>query len=71
MDNPQKVYNFLKGNPNQLFCDDCIQKRTGVDRHEVNTIARTLGLFPEEFRRISTACSQNCSTRDKEVTEAI
>jgi len=71
MDNPQKVYNFLKANPKQFFCDDCIQKRTGVDRHEVNTIARTLDLFPKEFRRISTECSQKCSSRDKEATEAI
>ena len=37
--NPRKVYEFLKANPNQWFCDDCLEKRTFVDRHEVNTIA--------------------------------
>jgi hypothetical protein len=54
-----------------MFCDDCVQKKNGVDRHEVSGIARTLALFPKEFRRLSTACSQRCSNRDKESTEAI
>jgi hypothetical protein len=45
-----------------------LKKGTGVKRNEVNTIARTLALFPKEFRRMSTVCSQ-CS-RDKESTEA-
>ncbi len=71
MDNPEKVYNFLKANPRQMYCDDCVQRGTGVDRHEVNSIARTLALFTGEFRRISTECSQRCSNRDKESTEAI
>jgi hypothetical protein len=71
MNNPQKIYDFLKSNSRQLFCDDCIQKKTGVDRHEINTIARTLALFPKDFRRMSTACSQRCSNRDKESTEAL
>jgi hypothetical protein len=39
MTNPQKVYDFLKKNPRQMFCDDCLEKKTGVDRHEVNTVA--------------------------------
>jgi hypothetical protein len=33
MTNPQKVYDFLKKNPRQMFCDDCLEKKTGVDRH--------------------------------------
>jgi hypothetical protein len=70
MNNPEKVHSFLKRNPNKWFCDDCIQAGSGVDRHEVNTIARTLALFPD-FARVSTACSQKCSNRDKEATKAV
>ena len=69
--NPRKVYDFLKANPNQWFCDDCLEKGTTVDRHEVNTIAWTLALFPHEFKRTSTACIQKCSRRDKMATKAI
>ena len=69
--NPQKVYDFLKKNPRQFFCDDCTEKGTGVDRHEINTIARTLALFPKEFSRISTQCFKKCSNRDKESTKAL
>jgi hypothetical protein len=71
MTNPQKVHDFLKKNPKQMFCDDCVEKKTGVDRHEVNTIASTLALFPKEFKRLSTICSQKCSNRDKMATEAV
>jgi hypothetical protein len=71
LSNPQKVYDFLKKNPLQLFCDDCLEKGTGVDRHETNSIARTLALFPKEFARISTQCSKQCSNRDKESTMAL
>lgn len=68
MTNPEKVYqnNIRKG-----FCDDCIEKQVGVDRHEVNTIASTLALFSKEFTRSSTTCPQQCSSRDKLVTQAI
>jgi hypothetical protein len=71
MTNPEKVYGFLKKNLRKGFCDDCIDKQTGVDRHEVNTIASTLALFPNEFKRVQTQCSQSCSNRDKLITEAI
>jgi hypothetical protein len=71
MSNPQKVHNFLKGNHGIWFCDDCIQKKAGVDRHEVNTIAWTLALFPEQFLRQDTTCSQACSNRDKKCTQAV
>jgi len=69
--NPQKVYDFLKSNPHRSFCDDCIAKGAGVDRHEVNTIARTLALFPKEFKRASTACAQRYSDNDKQATQAL
>ena len=68
--NPQKVYSFLKANSKQFFCDDCVETGTGVDRHEINTIARTLALFPNEFTRASTQCSKNGSIRNKESTKA-
>ena len=71
LNNPQKVYNFLKANPKKFYCNDCVEKATTVDRHQVHTIASTLALFPDEFRRMSTACSQRCSNRDKESTEAL
>jgi hypothetical protein len=71
MTNPQKVYDFLKKNPRQMFCDDCLEKKTGVDRHEVNTVASTLALFPKEFSRVSTTCVQRCSNSYKMATEAL
>lgn len=71
MSSPQKVYDFLKTNPRQLFCDDCIEKATGVDRDEVKSIALTLALFPREFTRISTQCIRRCNDRDKECTMAL
>ena len=66
--NPERVYSFLKDNVGQRFCDDCIEKRTKVDRHEVNTIASTLALFPKEFDRAQTQC--RCSGRMKLTTIA-
>jgi hypothetical protein len=69
--NPRMVHEFLKRNPKKWFCDDCAGKNTGVNRHEVNTIALTLALFPQEFERASTTCSQGCSDRDKLATRAI
>lgn len=71
MNNPKKVHVFLKANPNKSFCDDCVEKTTGVDRHEVNTIAWSLALFPKEFKRALTNCGQNCSSRDKVATRFI
>jgi hypothetical protein len=71
MNNPQKVHEFLKTHPRTWICDDCVGKNTGVDRHEVNTIGWTLSLFPKEFRRQTTACSQRCSNRDKVATQAL
>jgi hypothetical protein len=71
MTNPEKVHSFLKSNLRQGFCDDCMEKKTGVSRHEVNTIASTLALFPKEFSRASTPCPQKCAHRDKLVTTAL
>jgi hypothetical protein len=71
MSSPQKVYDFLKASPTKVYCDDCVQKGSGVDRHEINTIARTLALFPAEFVRQTTQCSNKCSYRDKECTKAL
>ncbi len=71
MTNTQKVYSFLKKNQLNGFCDDCLQKKTGVDRHEINTIASTLAFFPKEFKRASAACPQQCSSRYKLVTTAV
>jgi hypothetical protein len=71
MTNSEKVHSFLKANPHRMICEDCIGEKTGVDRHQVNTIAATLALFPKEFRRMSTACSEKCSTRDKISIEAL
>ena len=71
MNNPSKIHAFLNKNVGKWYCDDCVEKGTGVDRHEVNTVGWTLALFPHEFRRAVTACSQNCSARDKVATQAI
>jgi len=69
MNNPKKVYDFLKTNPDRRFCDDCVEKGSGVDRHEVNTIAWRLALFPREFSRKSVVCSQR--NRKKAATLAV
>jgi hypothetical protein len=70
MTNPQKVYAFLRRNKHQGFCDDCLAKETGVDRHEVNTIALTLALFHNEFARSTQTCPQGCSAREKLITHS-
>ena len=71
MTNPKKIYSFLKSNRLKGYCDDCLQKKTGVDRHEINTIASTLAFFPSEFSRSPSSCPQQCSARDKIVTTAL
>jgi hypothetical protein len=65
MTNPQKVYEFLSTHARQGFCDDCIGKEIGVDRHEVNLIASTLALFPDEFARPLLVCPQGCRSRKR------
>ena len=42
LNNPQKVYNFLKANPKKFYCDDCVERATTVDRHQIHTIARAV-----------------------------
>jgi hypothetical protein len=71
MASPLTVYAFLKRNRNEGFCDDCIEKNTGVDRHQVGTIGLTLALFPSEFDRTEGVCPQGCEDREKEVTKAL
>ena len=68
--NPRKVYDFLKERKHSGFCDECVQKGTDVDRHQINTIASTLALFPQEFSRIKQVCPQGCSNQEKLVTTA-
>jgi hypothetical protein len=70
MTNPKKVYEFLNAHSRQGFCDDCIGKKIAVDRHEVNIIASTLALFPDEFSRSLRVCQQACRKRVKLVTMA-
>jgi hypothetical protein len=70
MKNPKKVYEFLNAHSRQGFCDDCIGKKIAVDRHEVNIIASTLALFPDEFTRSLRVCQQACRKRVKLVTMA-
>ena len=70
MTKPQKVYQFLKDHHNHGFCDDCIEKKTGVDRHQVNTIASTLALLPHAFGRAKGVCPQGCTSREKLITMA-
>jgi hypothetical protein len=71
MNNPERVHAFLKTHPGERFCDDCIQELTGVDRHEVNSIGRTLALFPKEFKREKDVCPQLCNSRPKDLTVAV
>lgn len=71
LQNPERVYRFLKKNKNDFLCDDCVAIGTKVDRHEVNTIGRSLALFPKEFVRLSVECSLRCSNRNKECTKAL
>ena len=70
MTNPQKVHEFLKANPRKFFCDGCLGKKTGVNRHEVNMITSTLVLFPDEFGHLPTLCSGKCSIRNKMAIQA-
>jgi hypothetical protein len=70
MTNPEKVHGFLKAQRPEGFCDDCVEKNTKVDRHEVNVIASMLALFPREFVRSSAICPQGCSSRAKLVTSS-
>jgi hypothetical protein len=71
MTNAQKVYDFLKAHKSQGFCDDCVQQNTNVDRHQVNTIASTLNLFPQEFSRVKQVCPQSCVIHEKFTTTAM
>jgi hypothetical protein len=68
--NPEKVYQFLKAHRREGFCDDCIEKEIGVDRHGVNTIASTLALFPLEFGRTKEVCPHGCASHEKWVNSA-
>ena len=70
-DQPQQVYDFLKRDAKNDYCDDCVEKNTRVNRHTVNTIASTLALFPKEFSRREATCPQGCSSRVKLVTRAL
>ena len=70
MTNPERVYEFLKAHHHQGFCDGCVEEKTQVNRHEVNTIASTLALFPQEFSRVQGTCPQGCSTSEKLFTTA-
>jgi hypothetical protein len=70
-DQPQQVYDFLKRYTKTDYCDDCVGKNTGIDRHIVNKITATLALFPKEFSRHEATCPHGCSRRDKLLTRAL
>jgi hypothetical protein len=70
MGSPLTVYAFLKRHRNEGFCDDCIEKNTGVDWREVSLIASTLALFPADFSRTDDVCPQGCGAAEKPVTAA-
>jgi len=40
MTNAQRVYDFLKAHKRQGVCDDCVQQKTDVDRHSVDSCLR-------------------------------
>ena len=67
--NPRTLHAYLNAHPNKFFCDGCLVLNTGLPRPQVNVIARTLALFPSEFRRMETVCSQ--CRKDQECTQAI
>jgi hypothetical protein len=71
MASPLTVYAFLKRHRNEGFCDECIEKYTGLDLAFIDTIGSTLALFPSEFTRIEEVCPQGCGNREKPVTRAI
>jgi hypothetical protein len=71
MGNSLTVCAFLKRHRNEGFCDDCIEKHTGVDSRQVDTIGSTLALFPAEFDRTEQVCPQGCGGREKPVTTAL
>lgn len=71
MTNPQRVYDFLKTHPRQMFCDACVEEKTGVSRFEVGTITSTLAVFAKEFNRASGTCVEKCSNTYKMTTEAL
>ena len=70
-DQPRKVYNFLKENANTPYCDDCLEKKTGIRRNHLNTITLTLSLLTKEFSRRQGVCPHCDSAGDKLLTMAI
>jgi hypothetical protein len=70
MDNPEKVYLFLRERTPQPVCDDCISKHTGVGpRQQVNPITRTLALTTDFDRQDRGTCSLCDQT--KQVTRSL
>ena len=65
--NPKLLHTYLKSNSNKFLCDGCLVSNTGLPRPQANIIARMLALFPKEFVRRNTVCSQ-CG-RDQEATK--
>ncbi len=70
-DQPRKVYNFLKENANTPYCDDCLEKKTGIKCNHLNTITLTLSLLTKEFGRRQGVCPHCDSARDKLLTTAM
>lgn len=72
MSNPEKVYAFLTGNVGVWFCYDCLAKRTGMNRAEVNTVVRSMALPRGSNIQHSqdNACSACTSAPNKHVARA-
>jgi hypothetical protein len=56
------VMNMMNNLQSTKLDDDC---------QEANTVGWTLALFPNEFRRTFTICSQRCSDRNEVATQAV
>ena len=70
MDNPEKVYAFLREHTPARFCDDCIRARAGIQaRAAVSPIAGALGLTTD-FHRARGVCSI-CKKQTKLVTRSL
>ena len=60
--NAERITAFLKENPRECFCDNCIVQATGVPEKQVDPTVRPMGQTPEFERKFSQICSR-CGRR--------
>jgi hypothetical protein len=65
----ERIATFLLQNKGKAYCDDCLAKGIGVNRHQARNATSGLGASGTKFQRDYGTCSKTRHDREKKVIQ--